>query len=157
MINVSWRDAQDYVSWLSQETGRAYRLPSEAEWEYACRAETDYAYGDEITPKDANSYETKLGRTIEVGAYPANRWGLCDMLGNVREWVEDVYHGSYEGAPSDGSAWTDGEGLLSTNAHSSRGGSWASSKPNPWRREGGLAFNQSPTLGFRVALTLISA
>lgn len=87
VINVSWDDAQHYLVWLSQETGRTYRLPSEAEWEYACRAGTTtlYWFGDTITPKDANYAKSELHRTSEVGAYPANPWGLHDMHGNVLE------------------------------------------------------------------------
>ena len=94
VVNVSWKDAKAYVSWLSQHTGKPYRLPSEAEWEYAARAGTTtrYAFGDAITPKDANYSDSKLGKTTEVGAYPPNAWGLYDMHGNVWEWVEDVYH-----------------------------------------------------------------
>jgi Sulfatase-modifying factor enzyme 1/TIR domain len=122
VINVSWFDAQAYCEWLAKETGRLYRLPSEAEWEYACRAgtTTSYSWGDEITSEKAN-YGSK---TIEVGLYPANAWGLCDMHGNVWEWVEDVWHESYYGAPTDGSAWTDGEGNESSPFHVIRGGSW---------------------------------
>ena len=97
------------TAWLSQETGRAYRLPSEAEWEYACRAGTTtrYSFGDAITPDDANYADSGLSRTSEVGAYPANPWGLHDMHGNVWEWVEDDWHENYRGAPTDGSAWKD--------------------------------------------------
>jgi formylglycine-generating enzyme required for sulfatase activity len=107
VINVSWQDAQAYIAWLSQETGRTYRLPSEAEWEYACRAgtATRYSFGDAITPKDANYSASGLNRTSEVGAYPANCWGLHDMHGNIGEWVEDDAHENYLGAPADGSAW----------------------------------------------------
>ena len=109
VINVSWQDAQAYIAWLSQETGRTYRLPSEAEWEYACRAGTTsrYTFGDAITSDDANYADLALGRTSEVGAYPANEWGLHDMHGNVWEWVEDDWHENYRGAPTDGSAWKD--------------------------------------------------
>ena len=112
--------------WLGRQTGKSYRLPSEAEWEYACRAGTTtrYAFGDAITPKDANYSESKLGKTTEVGAYPPNAWGLHDMHGNVWEWVEDVYHDSYQGAPTDGSAWIDGEGENSSRVRVFRGGSW---------------------------------
>jgi formylglycine-generating enzyme required for sulfatase activity len=108
-INVSWDDAQAYIAWLSQGIGRAYRLPSEAEWEYACRARTTsrYSFGEAITPDDANYADSRLGRTTAVGAYSANRWGLHDMHGNVLEWVEDDWHENYQGAPSDGSAWKD--------------------------------------------------
>ena len=94
VIDVSWNDARDYVAWLSQETGQAYRLPSEAGWEYACRAGTTsrYSFGDAITARDVNYADSGLGRTSEVGAYPANRWGLHDMHGHVWEWVEDDWH-----------------------------------------------------------------
>jgi formylglycine-generating enzyme required for sulfatase activity len=122
VVGVSWEDAQAYCEWLSQETGQAYRLPSEAEWEYACRAGTTtrYWWGDAITPKNANYEESNLGKTTEVGRYPANPCGLSDMHGNVWEWVEDVYHNSYKGAPADGSAWTGG----SEAPRVLRGGSW---------------------------------
>ncbi len=158
VINVSWLDAQDYLTWLSQETGWAYRLPSEAEWEYACRAATTtrYAFGDKITPKNANYGESKLGKTTDVGAYPPNPWGLYDMHGNVWEWVEDVWHDSYNGAPIASSAWTDGEGKQSSRVRVVRGGSWGSSPRNlrsASRRRyppDSRIFN----LGFRVARTL---
>src|SRR5512132_3742140 len=104
---------------------KVYRLPSEAEWEYAARAGTTtrYAFGNAITPKDANYSESKLGKTTEVGAYPPNAWGLYDMHGNVWEWVEDVWHDNYQGAPSDGNAWTDEKGTFS-RIRVNRGGSW---------------------------------
>ena len=88
----------------------SYRLLSEAEWEYACRAGTTtrYWWGDEITPENAN-YDTNVGRTSEVGKYPAEPFGLYDMHGNVWEWVEDCWNDTYEGAPDDGSAWTTGD------------------------------------------------
>ena len=107
VINVSWLDAQAYVTWLSRGTGRAYRLPSESEWEYACRAGTTtrYSFGDAKTPDKANFADSSLQRTTEVGAYPANLWGLLDMHGNVFEWVEDNWHDNYRDAPSDGAVW----------------------------------------------------
>jgi formylglycine-generating enzyme required for sulfatase activity len=107
VINVSRQDAKDYISWLSQGTGEAYRLPSEAEWEYACRAGTAsrYSFGEEITPDRANYADARLGCPSEVGAYPANPWGLHDRHGNVWEWIEDDWHGNYRGAPPNGSAW----------------------------------------------------
>ena len=103
VINVSWHDAQAYCEWLSRATSQAYRFPTEAEWEYACRAGTTtrYSFGNGITPKDANYWESKLGKTTEGCSYPPNPWGLYDMHGNVREWLEDVWHESYEGAPAD--------------------------------------------------------
>jgi formylglycine-generating enzyme required for sulfatase activity len=89
VVNVSWLDAQDYISWLSQETGLAYRLPSEAEWEYACRAgtATRYSFGDVLARDNANYAASGLHHTTEVGDYRANPWGLHDMHGNVWEWV----------------------------------------------------------------------
>jgi formylglycine-generating enzyme required for sulfatase activity len=126
VINVSWQDAQAYIAWLSQEAGRAYRLPSEAEWEYACRAgmTTRYSFGDVITPENANYADSGLGRTSEVGAYPANPWGLHDMHGNVYEWVEDDWHENYNGAPNDGSAWRDEREGRDSRLCVLRGGSW---------------------------------
>ncbi len=107
VINVSWDDAVAYAVWLSEQTGKRYRLPSEAEWEYACRAGTATAYwwGDDFNAKKANTEEGGPGRTTEVGSYPANPWGLFDTLGNVSEWVEDHWHDTYEGAPPDTQAW----------------------------------------------------
>ena len=115
--NVSWRDAIEFCSRLSQRTGRHYTLPSEAQWEYACRAGTTKAFhfGATITPELAN-YDGTLTyadgpkgeyrkQTTPVGMFPANAWGLLDMHGNVWEWCLDHWHDSYRGAPSDGSAW----------------------------------------------------
>ena len=121
VINVSWYDAQAYVAWLRDQTGRAYRLPTEAEWEYACRAGTTtrYSVGDEITAEHA-SFLGNLDGTSEVGSYPANPWGLHDMHGNVWEWVEDTWLKNYNGAPVDGSAWKDGD----PEGRGARGGCW---------------------------------
>jgi len=120
LINVTWYDATAYVQWLEFQTGHPYRLLSEAEWEYACRAGTTtrYWWGDEITPEQAN-YGENIGRTSEVGTYRANPWGLYDMHGNVWEWVADRWHDTYDGAPDDGSAWTAGGRSVVQ-----RGGSW---------------------------------
>jgi formylglycine-generating enzyme required for sulfatase activity len=157
VINVSWRDATLYCDWLAKETGQPYRLPSEAEWEYACRAGTTtrYAFGDAITPKDANYSESKLGKTTEVGSYPPNAWGLYDMHGNVWEWVEDVWHESYEGAPVDCAAWTDSEGK-SSSRRVFRGGSWYY-RPRFLRSASRIRVGSVVRdfyLGFRVARTL---
>ncbi|MDG4602305.1 MAG: formylglycine-generating enzyme family protein [Defluviicoccus sp.] len=136
VINVSWRDAVVYCEWLAKETGQPYRLPSESEWEYACRAgtTTPFSFGGTISPKQANydgNYTYGGGskgeyrqRTVPVGTLPANPWGLHEMHGNVWEWVADVWHDSYQGAPADGSAWTDGEGKDSSRYRVIRGGSW---------------------------------
>ncbi len=104
VINISWKDAQAYVRWLSKKTGHDYRLLTEAEWEYACRAgtKTAYATGKKITKKQARFEKLK---TSKVGRYPPNAWGLYDMHGNVYEWVEDYWHFDYEGAPANGEAW----------------------------------------------------
>lgn len=124
VINVSWLDAKAYVGWLSQQTGEKYRLLSAAEWEYACRAGTTtrYAHGDDITAEQAN-FDGNEGKTTEVGSFPSNPWKLHDMHGNVWEWVEDVWHKDYSGAPDDGSAWTTGG---DSDSRVRRGGSWFS-------------------------------
>jgi formylglycine-generating enzyme required for sulfatase activity len=158
VIMVGWEDARNYLRWLSGETGWAYRLPSEAEWEYACRAGTTtrYSFGEAITPKDANYHDSELGRTSVVGAYPANAWGLHDMHGNVWEWVEDDWHKNYQGAPRDGSAWKDTEATPNPRVCVLRGGSWNNKSGNcrsayrSMRDANGLNANR----GFRVARTL---
>ena len=154
VINVSWEDAHAYVAWLSKATGQPYRLPSEAEWEYAARAGTTtrYWWGDDPpTPKQAN-FGRNVDETTEVGSYPVNPWGLHDMNGNVWEWVEDCWNDSYEGAPKDGSAWTSND----CNRRVLRGGSWGY-VPEVLRsafRGGGLSGLWLHDLGFRVARTL---
>jgi formylglycine-generating enzyme required for sulfatase activity len=119
---VSWFDAQEFCSRLSQRTGRTYTLPSESQWEYACRAgtTTPYAFGATISQWQGN---VSSSGTTEVGSFPANAWGLHDMHGNVWEWCADHWHPNYLGAPDDGRSWInptadeDGQRLL-------RGGSW---------------------------------
>jgi formylglycine-generating enzyme required for sulfatase activity len=153
VINVSWEDAQAYIAWLKKQTGKPYRLPSEAEWEYAARAGTTtrYRWGDAIPPENAN-YGGNVGQTTEVGRYPANVWGLHDTSGNVWEWVEDRYHGSYDGAPRDGSAWFTG----TESARVVRGGSWIS-EPRGLRSADRNRYepgNRFDYLGFRVARML---
>jgi formylglycine-generating enzyme required for sulfatase activity len=151
VINVSWEDAQAYVAWLSQETRECYRLLSEAEWEYCCRAgtTTEYSFGDAIDQKQARF---SLNRTAEVGTFPANAWGLYDMHGNVWEWCEDNYHPHYQGAPKDGSAWEQGDG----SARVLRGGSWFDDRQ--FLRSADRGWVQPASLydgvGFRVARTL---
>lgn len=160
VIFVSWYDAAAYCVWLSNKTGQLYRLPSEAEWEYACRSGTTtrYSWGDVITPDKANYTHSGHDRTTEVDLdlYAPNAWGLCDMHGNVQEWVEDVWNGSYEGAPTDGSAWTGEESERSSSARVIRGGSWnhyASACRSACRSwNGPTAYGKD--LGFRIARTL---
>jgi formylglycine-generating enzyme required for sulfatase activity len=126
VINVSWDDAEAYVAWLNELSGRAFRLPSEAEWEYAARggAATDYWWGADFKPGYANAKSTG-GRdewpgTAPIGQFPANPFGLFDMNGNVREWVQDCWHSDYSGAPVDGHAWLTGD----CNRRVVRGGAW---------------------------------
>lgn len=120
VINVNWNDAQQYVAWLSHKTGEEYRLPSESEWEYAARAGTTTRFntGDCITTDQANFNGDRpasgcpkgreRGRTVPVGYFPANAFGLHDMHGNLWELVQDCWNDSYREAPSDGSAWMGG-------------------------------------------------
>jgi formylglycine-generating enzyme required for sulfatase activity len=125
VINVSWNDAKQYVAWLS--LSKKYRLLSEVEWEYAARASTTttYSWGDDIGKGNANcrgcGSEWDSRQTAPVGSFKPNAFGLYDMHGNVFEWVEDPWHGSDEGAPTDGSPWVEG-GTIS--GHVVRGGSW---------------------------------
>lgn len=108
--NVSWHDAMEFCNRMSQRTGRHYTLPSEAQWEYACRAgsATPFHFGEMISKKLAN-YDGN--QTTPVAMYPPNDWGLHGMHGNVWEWCLDDWHDSYEGALLDGSAWTGGDSL----------------------------------------------
>jgi formylglycine-generating enzyme required for sulfatase activity len=152
VVNVSWYDAQAYVEWLSNQTGHRYCLPSEAEWEYACRAGTSTArhWGDRFDPKLANNNHRG---TTEVGSYPPNEWGLHDMLGNVWEWVADPFHATYDGAPEDGSVW---ERSGEPGRRVLRGGSW-NEYPKFLRagcRGTHSAENRIDDVGFRVARRL---
>lgn len=122
IIEVSWYGAKEFCARLSQSTGHIYRLPSEAEWEYACRAgtTTEYSVGDEITKEQAN-YEGHIGGVTPAGNYTPNTFGLYDMHGNIWEWCEDTWHDSYNRAPTKGSAWVDEE---DDRFRILRGGSW---------------------------------
>jgi formylglycine-generating enzyme required for sulfatase activity len=132
---VSWEDAMEFCARLAQKTNRPYRLPSESEWEYACRAgtTTPFAFGETITTEFVN-YDGKLPYgeapkgecrgTVPVGSLgAANAFGLYDMHGNVWEWCQDVWHSNYQGAPIDGSAWV----RNGDTRRIRRGGSWSSS------------------------------
>ena len=129
VINVNWNEAQAYAAWLSAQTGKTYRLPSEAEWEYAARAgmTTIYSWGNEIGRNRANCVgcgsEWDNTQTAPVGSFAANAFGLFDMHGNVWEWVEDCYVNTYDGALSDGSARS---GCGANVRAVVRGGSWSS-------------------------------
>ena len=165
VINVSWNDAKEYVRWLSRKTGEDYRLLSESEWEYAARAGTTgpFHFGTTITPDQANydgryTYGTgRKGRyrqrTVPVGSFFPNAFGLHDVHGNVREWVEDCWHGSHRGAPVDGSAWMSGGDC---GARVLRGGSWFDS-PGFLRsadRDRDAIGYRGIIVGFRVSRTL---
>jgi formylglycine-generating enzyme required for sulfatase activity len=151
VINVSWQNARDYCAWLSDQTGKTYRLPSEAAWEYACRAGTDTPFhgGDTINPKQAN-YDGNNEKTLPVGQFEPNAFGLHDMHGNVWEWVEDASHDSYAGAPNDGSVW---EAAEAGAARVVRGGSWDSGARNCRcaSRNDYQPDDQSDVVGFRCA------
>jgi formylglycine-generating enzyme required for sulfatase activity len=167
VINISWRDATAYAQWLSKQTGERYRLPTEAEWEYAARARTTtpFSTGECISIDQANfngnyPYATctksnrYLNKTQPVAAYPANSFKLHDLHGNVREWMQDCVHTSYATPPGDGSAWLEqDQGDCSHRVL--RGGSWYDSAHylrsayRLWVAVDGANF----TLGFRVART----
>ena len=145
---MSWDDAKEYTAWLSKKTGRAYRLLSAAEWEYAARAGTTkkYAFGDTITKSQAQFSDWN---TVEAGSFKPNAFGLYDMHGNVWKWVEDCYQDSYNGAPADGSASTAGD----CRSRVLRGGSWFYN-PRLLRsasRLGNPPVIRSDYLGFRLA------
>ena len=103
VTNVSWEDCQEFIKKLNAKTDGGYRLPTESEWEYACRAGTTtaYSFGDKITPKDANYYDSKIDKPVAVGSYKPNAFGLYDMHGNVWEWCDEDWHGEYPFAVTD--------------------------------------------------------
>ncbi len=156
-VMTDWKDAKDYVSWLSRTTGHTYRLLTEAEWEYAARAGTktrrvcgaDPSCLDAVAWYVANSHK----RTYPVGSKRANACGLHDVQGSLWEWVEDCWHPNYHGAPSDGSAWTS-SGDCSRRVL--RGGSWGSTA---WilriaNRLGQRRYREAAVFGIRVAREL---
>ncbi|MDH3658745.1 MAG: SUMF1/EgtB/PvdO family nonheme iron enzyme [Alphaproteobacteria bacterium] len=171
--NVSWHDVRGYVAWLSAETGETYRLPSEAEWEYATRGGENarFFWGDDVAQACdyANGYDqTSLKKfdyalnaltcddghagTAPVGSFAPNGFDLHDLSGNVWEWVEDVYHDTYRGAPEDGSAWISGDDAVRVL----RGGSWnfIASSLRSAKRDWEEPIFRSNTTGFRVARDL---
>lgn len=158
VINVSWRDAQAYVAWLRAGTGKPYRLPSEAEWEYAARAGTTTAYhwGEAVGRGNARCLhedDPATGQgTVPVGRYPPNGFGLHDMLGNVWEWVEDCWNEFHLGAPVDAAAWLGGD----CGRRVLRGGSWQDVPRQircAARNRNGVDF-RCDDYGFRVACDL---
>ena len=162
VINVSWNDAQEYISWLNGKVdGEPYRLLSEAEWEYAARAgtKTAYSFGDSITKKQAQFSEGtwgSAGKTVEVGSFPANIFGLHDMHGNVWQWTQDCWNENYNAKPeslkTNGGAWTTGD----CSRRVLRGGSWGGFSRN---LRSAIRYWDSPDvrnilIGFRLARTL---
>lgn len=174
LTHVSWNDAQSYVAWLSRKTGQAYRLLSEAEWEYAARGGTTSTYFWGENPDDACAYANGLdlnftelvggvlvkvlqchdgrGDTATAGSYKPNPFGLYDMMGNVSEWVQDWYRPDYSGAPADGSAI---HNCSRCKRRVIRGGSWASGadglRPAARRKKGFNPSKGARFIGFRVA------
>jgi formylglycine-generating enzyme required for sulfatase activity len=146
VVCMSWNDADAYADWLGRKTAKPYRLPSEAEWEYAARAgataahpgapsqicrllnggDADYHAKFPGDPKFDGACRDGYAYTSPVGSFPANAFGLFDMTGNVGQWVADCYNTTYDGAPSDGSAWTSGNCAMRVN----RGGAWTDSSQN---------------------------
>jgi len=157
VVRVSWHDAAAFCEWLTQQSGRAYRLPSEAEWEFACRSgsRTPFACGDEISPSlanyfyDENGLRIGAGRRTAVGNYAPNAFGLHDLHGNACEWVTDSWHPNYHGARADGHAWME----TGDDRRVIRGGAWdylprlLRSAWRDWRPADFRADN----IGFRVA------
>ena len=160
---IPWREAQAYCAWLSDQTGQRYRLPSEAEWEYACRAgsNTPFYWGGTITAKQANYWDQNnkpaaRAKPLPVGEYQPNAFGLYQMHGNVSEWCEDAAHLDYVGAPGDGSAWTTGG---DQKYRIVRGGCWVGNSDDVRSaRRNGFTVKPKPddeehagTTGFRLA------
>ncbi len=163
VINVSWDDAKEFCKKLSEKINKNVRLPSEAEWEYACRAgtTTSFHFGETITPElvnydgnypygDAPKGEYRR-KTVDVQNFSPNAWGLYQMHGNVREWCEDVWHEKYNGAPTDGSAWLIGG---EQNRRALRGGSWFFDAfyCRSANRDRGYAGYSNNSIGFRVVV-----
>ena len=161
VINVSWNDAKEYVAWLSNATGKTYRLLTEAEWEYAARAGTTtaYSWGNDVGKGNANcdgcgsQWDNK--QTAPVGSFKANTWGLYDMHGNVWEWVQDCYKAGYAGAPTDGSSIS----VQNCGTRVRRGGSWYDYPGSLRAADRGRSGpgNRNVSLGFRVGRALFPA
>lgn len=161
VVNVTFPEVMAYLRELSATFDRAYRLPSESEWEYACRAGSSsvFPHGTNLAAPDANFLyddqggEIGAGHITPVGDYPANAFGLFDLLGNVCEWTSDTWHSNYEGAPDDGSAWIQ---AAKSACRTIRGGAW-DHLPRVLRaswRDWAPEQARWDNLGFRVALTL---
>ena len=156
VINVSWDDTRDYLAWLSKQSGKTYRLLSEAEWEYAVRATTTthYSFGHEDAKLKEHGWysENSNSRPHLVGEKKPNGFGIHDMYGNVWEWCEDNWLPNYQGAPNDGSAWQGGDAFTRVM----RGGSWVNDPRlvSSAIRSGLRPDVRSDNTGFRIARTL---
>jgi len=157
VTNISWSDAKQYVAWLAEATRRPYRLPTEAEWEYAARGgtQTKYWWGDQFQPGMANCKNcadvASTEQPVKVGGFKPNPFGLYDMGGSVDQWVEDCWHKNYQGAPTDGLAWVEG----GCPSHVIRSGSWRNDArySRPSNRDSYDTNVRYPTHGLRVALS----
>jgi formylglycine-generating enzyme required for sulfatase activity len=157
IVCVNWHDATAYCEWLTTQTGRAYRLPTEAEWEFACRAgrRSPFCFGDEISTADANFLYDEIGMRVGLGhrtpveTFAPNTFGLHDLHGNICEWIMDTWHPDYNGAPADGTAWIE----PGNSRRVIRGGAWdylprlLRSSWRDWR----FATHRADNIGFRVA------
>jgi serine/threonine-protein kinase PpkA len=164
VINVSWQDANNYADWLSRQTGKTYRLPTEAEWEYFARAgkQSDYWWNDDDARERANckrGCDSEFagmfsGKSAPVGSYAKSPFGLFDTAGNVSEWTQDCYQNHYLGAPRDGSTRN-----ITASACKERVTRGGSAKDNykdlyTFAREGANPDTRSETIGFRVVQEL---
>lgn len=165
VVHVSWNDAQDFIDWLNLAHGEGWRLPTEAEWEYACRAGSQHIHcgGEEVGTLAWHSGNSG-GQPRPVGQKQPNGFGLHDMSGNAWEWVQDCWHDDYTGAPSDGSAWTrdcsdiariEGGRFVKEPNKVFRGGSWynVDSLLRAGVRYRSPAGDRAGTIGFRLART----
>lgn len=153
VVRVSWHDAQAFIDWLNKTDGGGYRLPSEAEWEYACRAGGYHLYcgTNDIDGLSWRGGDVTSAHQPPAGGEQANAFGLYDMSGNAKEWVQDCWHDDYSGAPADGSVWISGE----CGARVQRGGAWRNC-PKSLRaaaRAYNTPDNRDPDYGFRLART----
>ncbi|GKQ54741.1 SUMF1/EgtB/PvdO family nonheme iron enzyme [Bradyrhizobium sp. Ce-3] len=157
VTNVSWSDAKQYVAWLAEATKKAYRLPSEAEWEYAARGGTQskYWWGDQMQSGHAGCKDcggdAAAEQPVKVGSFKPNPFGLYDMGGGVDQWAEDCWHRNYQGGPADGAVWSGGD----CASHVIRSGSWKNDARyvRPANRDNYDTNVRYPTHGFRVALS----